>query len=103
MSYKSNKIRKSARGEACTIVTPWCNSNTETTVLCHVNESFAGKGLGMKAHDFAAFYGCSDCHDIYDRRRPANKEFYDNEYFYVLRAVVRTLDRLFEKGVICER
>lgn len=82
--------------------TPWCNGDTETTVLCHVNEAFAGKGMGTKAHDFAAFYGCSACHDIYDQRRPDPGGFQEDKYFYVLRAVVRTLERLFAKGLITD-
>ncbi len=100
MSFLSHKIRMSAKGEQCTMNTPWCNYDEETVVLCHLNESYAGKGIGMKAHDYAAFYGCSDCHDIYDRRKHPHDAYLNDEDFYVLRAVIRTWGRLFEKGIV---
>jgi hypothetical protein len=65
-------IRKSASGEQCQIRIPGaCNGNKETVVWCHGNGSAAGKGLGMKAPDLIGAYGCSACHDVYDRRAPA--------------------------------
>lgn len=94
MNYRNPKIRKSAHGEDCTMNYPGCNNDRETVVLCHLNELFAGKGTGIKAHDFAAFYACSHCHQCYDSVPPQNTDW------YVLRAVIRTLKRLFEKGVI---
>lgn len=64
-------IRKSARGEECTLQIPGvCNSNPETTVLCHSNALADGKGMGLKAPDTAACYGCSACHDVLDGRAP---------------------------------
>jgi hypothetical protein len=42
--------------------------NTETTVFCHTNRQADGKGMGLKSKK--GFYGCSDCHDVYDGRRP---------------------------------
>jgi hypothetical protein len=97
---KSPKIRAAAQGEECTFRSPWCNFDPETTVFCHLNESFAGKGLSLKADDYAGFFGCSNCHDIYDRRVQPSEEYRQDEYDYLLRAVVRTLGRLFEKGVL---
>lgn len=69
---KMTPIRKSARDEECTIRLPMgvCNYDTATTVLCHSNELADGKGMGLKAPDTEAAYGCSACHDIVDRRRP---------------------------------
>jgi len=65
-----SKIRQSARGEDCTIRIPgYCNFNPDTTVLCHPNTHRAGKGERLKAEDALAAYGCSDCHDIVDKRR----------------------------------
>jgi len=56
-------IRKSARGEACTLrFVGICNRNPETTAWCHSNRSEDGKGLGIKARDEEGCYGCSDCH-----------------------------------------
>jgi hypothetical protein len=47
-----------------------CNHDPATTVWAHANGSAAGKGIGMKSHDLLGAYGCSACHDIYDRRVP---------------------------------
>jgi hypothetical protein len=68
---KMTPIRRSARGEACTMLIPGiCTGDTATTVLCHSNRLADGKGLGLKAPDTEACYGCSACHDVLDGRRP---------------------------------
>lgn len=64
-------IQKSAKDEECTIRLPGvCNFRTDTTVLCHSNELADGKGKGLKAPDECAAYGCYDCHEVVDGRRP---------------------------------
>lgn len=64
-------IRNSAKGMQCQIrLVGICNHNPETVCWCHANGSAAGKGIGMKSHDLLGAYGCSACHDVYDRRRP---------------------------------
>lgn len=68
---KMTPIRKAARGQDCTINLPGvCNHSNETTVLCHSNSMVDGKGMGIKAPDTAAAFGCSACHDVLDGRRP---------------------------------
>lgn len=68
---KMTPIRKAARGQDCTLRIPGiCNYNPETTVLCHSNYLSDGKGLGLKAPDTEACFGCSACHDVLDRRVP---------------------------------
>jgi hypothetical protein len=47
-----------------------CNHDPATVVWMHANGSAAGKGIGMKSHDLLGAYGCSACHDVFDRRRP---------------------------------
>ena len=60
---KMTPIRKSARGQACTLRFPGiCNRNPETTAWCHSNRLADGKGMGIKARDEEGCYGCSDCH-----------------------------------------
>lgn len=60
---KMTPIRKSARGQECTLRFPGiCNRNQETTAWCHSNRLADGKGLGIKARDEEGCYGCSDCH-----------------------------------------
>lgn len=64
-------IRKAARGQDCTMALPGvCNRDPETVVLCHSNSLADGKGMGLKAPDTAACFGCSSCHDLLDGRRP---------------------------------
>lgn len=64
---KMTPIRASARGEECTLRFPGvCNENPQTTVLCHSNRLEDGKGMGLKAPDDRACYGCSSCHAFLD-------------------------------------
>jgi hypothetical protein len=68
---KTSKIRQSAKGEDCTICIPGvCNGRNETVVLCHSNDLSDGKGMGLKARDECAAYGCDACHAIVDGRAP---------------------------------
>lgn len=96
--YENKAIRKAARGEQCTLNSPWCNGRSETTVFCHLNEQFAGKGTAQKADDFG-FVACSGCHDAYDRRINVTEDWCGHEDWYVLRAVYRTWRLLIDKGV----
>lgn len=60
---KMTPIRKSAKGEECTLRFPGiCNGDTETTVWCHANSYDAGKGMGLKSRDEEGCYGCFACH-----------------------------------------
>lgn len=97
--YRNKKILVAARGERCTFNSPVCNYDPETTVFCHLNESFAGKGISQKADDYAGFFGCSNCHDLYDGRATCEIS-HEIMTWYVLRAQNRTIRRLLEKGVI---
>ena len=68
---KMTPIRKAARGQECTLqIFDVCNCNPETTVLCHDNRLSSGKGMGLKAPDSEAVFGCSSCHDVLDGRAP---------------------------------
>ena len=60
--YRNSKILKAAKGQSCTIHSPWCNGNPETVVACHSNYHEDGKGAGQKADDIFVAFGCSDCH-----------------------------------------
>jgi hypothetical protein len=64
-------IRRAARDQDCTLLIPGVvYHDTATTVLCHSNFLADGKGMGLKAPDEAAAFGCSACHDILDGRAP---------------------------------
>jgi len=65
------KIQAAAKDRECTIRLPGiCNFRTDTTVLCHSNQHTDGKGMGLKAPDTCAAFGCSACHDVVDGRAP---------------------------------
>jgi hypothetical protein len=93
---RSQALRDSAKGEQCTANTPVCNYNRETTVLCHFNTG--GKGMGSKDSDLSAGYCCNSCHDLLDSRTGILSQ--EDKYFYMMRSIVRTLHRMFEKGLI---
>jgi len=99
---KMTPIRKAARGEDCTInLLGVCNHTSETTVLCHSNSLADGKGMGLKAPDTAAAFGCSACHAVLDGQlaRPAwlTKEDVDAAF---RAGIERTHAKLRAKGLI---
>lgn len=59
-------IRKSAKGEACTLRLPVCNGDPATTVWAHSNRAEDGKGMGIKARDEEGCYACHACHAFLD-------------------------------------
>jgi hypothetical protein len=95
--WMSSQLTKSARGEPCMIRLEGCNAgpNNETVILAHLN----GGGMGMKVHDLFGFYSCFSCHDVFDNRVQHN---YDKEWLELqgYRAMVRTQEKMIEKGLI---
>lgn len=89
---RSKAIRDAANGEACAC----CGRNDQTTIFAHLNEGWAGKGLGQKADDFGMFL-CQRCHSNYDGR---NGVAAIPEMWEILRACYRTWRRLYELGII---
>lgn len=64
-------IRRAARDQDCTLLIPGAQfHDPATTVLCHSNFLADGKGMGLKAPDTCAAFGCAYCHDVLDGRRP---------------------------------
>lgn len=101
---KMTPIRKAARGEDCTLLIPGvCNFNPETVVLCHSNVLEDGKGMGLKAPDTEACFGCSSCHDILDGRAPMPPWMSAKTLrIAFLRARHRTHEILRRKGLISD-
>ena len=100
-AIRSKAIKDAANGEACTI----CGENNGTIVFCHLNESFAGKGMGQKADDIAGFFGCHICHMVYDGRGKkllphSNYVITGHSDGTIMRAMYRTWRRLIEKVII---
>lgn len=98
---KMTPIRRAAEGQECTIQIPGvCNCDPATTVLCHDNRLSSGKGMGMKAPDTSAAFGCAACHDVLDGRRPRPDWLtYDGLLLAFDAAVVRTHEILKQKGL----
>lgn len=63
---KMTPIRKSARGEECTLRFPCCSFDSTTTVWAHSNRLEDGKGMGIKARDEEGCYACQACHSWLD-------------------------------------
>lgn len=89
-----HSLRKSARGQTCTMRLPCCNNDTETTVLAHIRQ-FGWAGTSQKPPDFLAFYACSACHDAFDGRSGDPWGWED-----VLRALGETLMRHHKSGLL---
>lgn len=96
---RSKRIMKSAAGEQCTINSPVCTGNPETTVCAHSNWNEHGKAMSQKAHDVFVAYSCADCHAWLDQG-PAPREE-KREYWH--RGHALTLIRLIEKGIVIIR
>ena len=93
-----NGIRKSARGELCSLmIFPYCNNNPETTVLCHLGS--LRKGMALKSEDYFAVYACSNCHDVIDGRMKTDLS--EEEILKCqMRGLERTWSKLIEKGLV---
>ena len=87
-------IPDAAKGEACAL----CETQDETTVFAHFNNSWAGKGYGKKADDCAGMFLCHACHHNYDN--PGVSGYTGFEEWEILRAYYRTIRRLLDKGVL---
>ncbi len=61
--YRSPKLLALANGAPCMN----CGAEDGTVVAAHSNCGGDGKGMGIKADDFAVAFLCYDCHDRYDR------------------------------------
>ena len=89
-----SKLRRSARGQDCTLRLDGCNFNPETTVLAHIRiNRFCG--FGLKPPDYMGVFACSNCHDIIDGRVKS-----DDTYKDILRAQNETLKYWVDSGLI---
>lgn len=87
---KSNKIRQSARGEACSLrVAQYCVDD-ETVIFAHLNSNY--RGTGIKSPDLFGVYSCHECHILLDS---SEVSYYDQ-----LRALQETQMKLYNKGLI---
>jgi hypothetical protein len=93
MGIVSKKLRDSARGQPCTVRSPWCEYVSETTVLAHLPSQV--KGMGNKGDDWHAVFSCASCHAAMDQRKPGA------EWARLqIDAIQRTQRRWFEMGLM---
>ena len=95
----SNAIRKSAKGEDCTLnLLGVCNHNPETTVFAHLKSGT--HGMGLKGTDLIGAYACSSCHDFIDGR--VYKKHFDDDYLYCRKytGLILTLALLNKKRIL---
>lgn len=86
-------LRNYARGMPCMIRIPGvCNRNPETTVLCHLRMTGIS-GMGLKANDLLAAWGCSDCHRYVDTHGIDGRTA-------LLEGMARTQAHLLERGFV---
>lgn len=105
----SAKLRKSARGEECTVNAPTCNGGgldiDGNSKACLAHFPFLDPntaGMGGKIHDIAAGYCCDPCHGYIDRRTRIGGQLISeaDQLFYGARSMVRTVARMIETGVL---
>ncbi len=91
MTYRNRKLLNLAR-EA-----PKCfccqTPNDGTVVAAHANLHGMGKGMGIKAHDWAIAFMCRECHTGYDVRKSVTHEDW-------ALASVKSLGWLLESGYL---
>ena len=94
---KPSKIRLSAKGEQCLVRVPGvCNGDPATVVLAHLN----GGGVGTKNPDWQGAYACSSCHEFLDGGYANIGIWREQRDLLHLQGVIRTQQRLIDKGFI---
>jgi hypothetical protein len=90
MSFKSQKLRDSARDEACVN----CGIQDGTVVLAHLPMMGIADGGSSKCDDFVCGFLCTRCH--YEADHGSKRR----DVFWRYQVNVKTLRRMFEKGAI---
>ena len=93
MNYRDPRLLALAKGAPC--CAPDCSRQDGTVVAAHANHQEYGKGMGVKAHDWAIAFLCADCHREYD---DDDKMTYAEKYEFFHRAAVRTFGWLLSTG-----
>ena len=94
--YRNRALLNTSRGQPCTMRSPACDNNVNTTVSAHSNLGEDGKGMSQKADDDISVDACGNCHWWYDKS-PAPKE---EKQAVFDRAFVRTYKRRRAEGII---
>ena len=92
---KSNKLTRASQGKECTMnVASVCNYNIETTISAHIN--IEGGKMGGKTDDLSVVDCCSDCHTWLDQHKGTELD----QIFYTRRALIRTITRRYNEGIL---
>jgi hypothetical protein len=92
-----SKITESARGEQCTVYAPGVYiHDDETVVFAHLN----GGGMGKKHSDLFGCYACHHCHWWLDTGYVKDRYSKVNRNAIHYEAIIRTQQKLLEKGLI---
>lgn len=92
-------LRTEAAHRECQIRIPGiCRSHPDDCVLCHAQTPAGIRGMGQKAPDLIAAWGCSACHNEYDRRTRHVDADFARMCFY--EGVLRTQQILIAEGKI---
>ncbi|MNV07126.1 hypothetical protein D3C71_975420 [compost metagenome] len=68
--YRNRALLNLAQGMPCKLQVPGvCCGDPRTVVACHSNQSRHGKAGWLKAHDWAAAWGCRTCHAYIDQNQ----------------------------------
>lgn len=97
--YRNRKLLDLARESPVCMNCGGCNNGT--IVACHSNLIRDGKGTGIKSQDYCIFYGCADCHDLYDGR--TGKLSREEKNLMFEDAHRKTIAWLFESGHLTVR
>ena len=96
MTFRSPLLLKLARDEHCVL----CGTRDGTVVAAHYfgyRRHSLGGGMGHKVSDIATAHLCGACHQRMDSYADGNTTERSEEFLY---AIIRTLDRLAERGLI---
>ena len=93
---KATYIRSKALREAYRLIPcQACGANDGTVVCAHANESWAGKGMGIKASDDRAASMCFTCHSRLDQGGDMTR---DERRAFWLAAHLKTIPALVAAG-----
>jgi hypothetical protein len=95
-AIRSSGYTRAARGRPCSMESPWCNHDPETTVFAHSNFAEDGKGIAQKADDLFGADLCSECHRWLDEGRASRETKRDTFH----RAMKRTMRARWEQGLL---
>ena len=101
---KQNDITRSARGKACTFASDVCDSGIDNcnVVFCHESSGSVGSKAKDSQGNDIGFYGCHNCHQIYDSLvHPYYKPYFIKEMAQF--AITRTKRQLVKACLVEER